>query len=241
MFERIERALLAVLCLAAIWAMSTPAVSANDDWDKKTTFTVNQPFEIPGNKVLPAGTYVVKIVDVGGDRSIVRFLSADETKVYATVIGIPDFRLKPAENPDISFYEAETGLPRPVHAWFYSGYQYGFEFVYPKKRAAEIAPIAEEHVLAMKTPEPFEPVREKPFPAPAELTVEELLEEPIVAIEPTGEELAIVEIHPELPLLELQAEPPAPFLPKTGTPLPLALFLGLLAAGAASGVRLLRR
>ena len=80
----------AVFCLAVVWGLTARPAYA-DDWDKATKITVNQPFEIPG-KILPAGTYVVKLVDLAAERHVVRFLSEDESKVYATLIAIPDLK-----------------------------------------------------------------------------------------------------------------------------------------------------
>jgi len=219
---------LVMFCLAAAWSLAALTAYA-DDWDKATKITVNQPFEIPGT-VLPAGTYMVKLVDVAGERHVVRFLSEDESKVYATLIAIPDFRLEPTDKTSITFYEAEAGSPRPLHAWFYPGHQFGVEFAYPEKRAEQIAAATEEHVIATKEPElPFTWEIE-----PAS-TVPELLVEPLVAVEPSGKEVEIAEVHPEV---VATPEPEAPPLPKTATPYPLIALVGFIAAGAASGLRL---
>jgi anti-sigma factor RsiW len=75
-------------------------------------------------------------------------------------------------------------------------------------------------------------LRGKPSPEP----VEELLEEPLVAITPGGEEVELTEIAPAV---EPEAEPeaPAPALPRTATPFPIAALVGLLGAGVASMLR----
>jgi len=224
--------LLAVFCLAVVWSLAALPAYA-DDWDKATKITINQPIEIPGH-VLPAGTYIVKLVDIAGERHVVRFLSEDESTVYATLIAIPDFRLTATDKTSITFYEAEPGSPQPLRAWFYPGNQFGVEFVYPKKRATEIAAKTEEHVIAPKESELT--FSWEPEAAPS---VPKLLEEPLVAVEPGGKEVELAEVHPEV-----AAEPEAaalPSLPKTATPFPLAALVGLLAGGCASGLRLLRK
>jgi hypothetical protein len=233
MCRKIERLMVAVFCLAVVWLVAAPAAYA-DDWDKATRITVNQPFEIPG-KILPAGTYIVKLVDLAGERHVVRFLSEDGLKIYATLIGIPDFRLEPTDKTAITFYESELNRPRPLHNWFYPGHQFGIEFAYPKKRAVEIAAAVEEPVIAYKEPEVV--LEEEPAP----VTVEELLEEPLVAVTPGGEEVAIAEVYPEFtptPEPELDIEAFARELPRTATPFPLLGLLGLMAAGVASAIRL---
>src|SRR5215471_17111542 len=155
MSRNMRRILLVMFCLAVAWSLAALTAYAND-WDKATKITVNQPFEVPGT-VLPAGTYMMKLVDIAGERHVVRFLSEDESKVYATLIGIPDFRLEPTDKTSITFYETDPGNPQPVHAWFYPGSQFGLEFAYPERRAAQIAALTEEHVIATKEPE-FVPV-----------------------------------------------------------------------------------
>jgi hypothetical protein len=232
----IRTALRLAFCLAAVWSLAGVPVYA-DDWDKATKITVNQPFEVPGH-VLPAGTYMVRLVDIAGERHVVRFLSEDESKVFATLIAIPDFRLETTDKTSITFYEAEPANPKPLHAWFYPGHQFGVEFAYPEKRAAQIAAVTEEHVIATKEPE-FD------FTWGPEPAVPELLEEPLVAIEPPGKEVELAEVHPEAiapgPALEAAPEPAPPVLPKTATPFGLIALVGFIAAAGASGLRLLGR
>jgi hypothetical protein len=220
---RLNRLLVVLFVLAIAWAIAAPAAEAQV-WDKKTTITAREPFEIPG-RVLPAGTYVMRIVDAAGFRRVVRFYNADESRVLATVIGIPDYKLEASDNTEITFYESAAGVPRPLQAWFYPGSNFGVEFAYPKARAAAIAAVAEEHVPAI----------EAPAVAAAEPPIRELLEEPITVYQPGGEEVAVTEAHPEEPLKTAAVTTPA--LPRTATPLPLVALIGLLAAGAATGLR----
>ena len=62
MWKRIVELALVGFLLSMIWSLTALSAYA-DDWDKRTKITVNQPFEIPGT-ILPAGTYIVKIVDL---------------------------------------------------------------------------------------------------------------------------------------------------------------------------------
>jgi hypothetical protein len=212
------------------------ATNANaQPFDKKTVIDVNQPFQIPG-VTLPAGTYVMKLVDVAGSRTVVRFLNSEENTVYATILGIPDYRLEPTDQSAFSFYEAKPDTARALRSWFYPGATYGVEFVYPKAKAAEIAAASGEHVLAAEELPPAE-----------QETVQNLEQEPIFAVEPDGHAAEIAEVHPETPVLAetpmiAPAEAPAlPELPKTATPLALIGLTGLLAGGMATGLRMVRR
>jgi hypothetical protein len=132
------------LCLVMLAVL----VARADEYNKKTVVTFNGPVEIPG-KVLPAGTYVFKLFDSDSDRNIVQIWNKDETQLIATVLAIPDYRLTPADNPIITFEERAQGSPPAIRAWFYPGDNYGFEFVYPKTRATELAAANRKNVPAM--------------------------------------------------------------------------------------------
>lgn len=231
MFRSIVRGMVIAGIALVVVGLLVPNANAQR-YDKKTTITVNQPFQIPG-VALPAGTYVMKLVDVAGMRTIVRFMNSDEDTVYATVLGISDYKLDTAEKSEFSFYEATPGIPRALHSWFYPGDNYGVEFVYPKAKAVEIAKATEEPVMATEAP------------AETEWNEQALLEEPVVAVQPSGEEFAIAEAPTEQPLvatpLEPEPAPPAEALPKTATPFALVGLVGLLAGGMATGLRFVRR
>jgi hypothetical protein len=73
-----------VFCLALMGAVFSPAAKA-DEWNRKTVMTFSGPVEIPGVHlkgwgVLPAGTYVFKILDSQSDRHIVQIFNKDETQ-----------------------------------------------------------------------------------------------------------------------------------------------------------------
>jgi hypothetical protein len=237
MLAKIRTILAAGFCLAVVWAIFTPNAWA-DDWNKRTLVTIDRTIEVPGN-VLPPGTYLFEVVEVPGTRNVVRISSEDGTKVYTTVFAIWDFKLETSDETRLTFYEATPGVPEALRSWFYPAHQYGFDFVYPRKRAIENPEVSGEPVLAVKLEAP---------PAVLEEPSEEFLEEPIVAIEPTGEEWEIAEIFPP----EVSAEPPfvpepavpepepVAELPKTATPLPLLALIGLITAVGASVMRMFR-
>jgi hypothetical protein len=207
------------LCLAVLCGAVAPIASA-DDWNRKTTITFSGPVEVPGVglHLLPAGTYVFKIVDSQSDRHIVQIFNQDETQVLTTVLAIPNYRLKTTDKTTITFRERPAGQPEALRAWFYPGRAWGEEFVYDKSRALEIAKETNEPVLY--TPDEL-------ATAPAET----LKTTPIQAVAPTGEpiELAqVVEAPPAEPVVVAAADP----LPKTASPLFLIALLGLLTIGA---------
>ena len=138
--KRSRRVLAVAFCVGAICMMFSNSAFAQR-YDKKTTVTFSAPVEVPGvnAQVLPAGTYVFKLLDSLSDRHIVQIFNKDETKVYSTILAIPNYRLKATDKTVMTFAERAAGEPQAIRAWFYPGDNSGQEFVYPKKRAIELA------------------------------------------------------------------------------------------------------
>jgi len=242
-----------------VGAAVAPPVHA-DEWDKKTIVTFSASVEVPGT-VLPAGKYVFKLVDSPADRHIVRIMNERENKVFATVLAIPAYRMEPRGHSVFTFYEMPVGQPEALKKWYYPGDNYGQEFAYSKKRAAEIAlaqkelgtKTTEQAVVATVTPAPsanetgeiaataLVPPAEEPTPAVTETTDNDKATdndkdnaEPAVAPEP----------EPQAPAPAPAPAAPAPTdndLPKTASDLYLVGLLGVLATLGAVSVRQYRR
>jgi hypothetical protein len=118
----------AAICLMLLGIFVVPQGRA-DESDKKTIVTINEPIQVPG-KVLPAGTYVFKILDPN-ERTLVEIYNADETHLVTMVRGIPDSRMKTPDKAIIQLEQQEPGQPEALKAWFYPGDNAGVEFVYP--------------------------------------------------------------------------------------------------------------
>jgi len=203
-----------------------------DDWNQKTIFTFSGPVEIPG-QVLIAGTYVFKLADSQSDRYIVQVFNKDENHLYGTFLTIPDYRLKPAGKPIITFEERSAGSPEAVRTWFYPGENYGHEFVYPKAKAVQLAKANNTPVASM--PNELASNTTKPAATMQEPHVVELKQTPLKAQQPTEEEVEIAEVF------IAQAAPPPPLpqrLPKTASSLPLIGLLGVFSL-ASGGLLLL--
>src|SRR5437016_2198920 len=123
-----------VVCgMALMGTLLLPGVKA-DEWNRKTVMTFSGPVEIPGVHltgwgVLPAGTYVFKILYSQSDRHIVQIFIKDEKTVYATILAIPNYRLKVTDKTVVTFTERPAGEPEALRAWFYPGRNWGEEFV----------------------------------------------------------------------------------------------------------------
>jgi len=226
MFKKIAMTLCCVLLFAVVLAKA-------DTWDKRTVVTFSQPVEMPGF-VLPAGTYVFKLVDSPWNRHIIQVFSADERHVYGTVLAIPNERLTPTGKTVIRFTERPKNKPDALRAWFYPGDNFGQEFVYPKETARNIAEETKQPVLAAAiTPE------EKPeemIAAPVETYMPEAMPEtapPMITaeVEPPGA-MSPSELPPELPMATMPRE-----LPKTASEIPLIALMGIMSLALAFALR----
>jgi len=222
-----------------IWSLLSGALflslsAFGDQWNKKTVLTFNQAVEIPG-VVLPAGQYVFKLADSLSDRHIVQVFNADEDKIFATILAIPHYRMRPADETVILFEERRAGQPQAIHAWFYPGETYGQEFVYPKGRALELARATQQPVLTAEV-------------TPTE-TPSELEKTPVLALTPENKEVQIAEFS-EAPPTEPTPATPAPIeaatpapeqeLPKTASPLPAIALMGMCSLGVAWLLKIVR-
>jgi hypothetical protein len=232
----------AVLC-AVVLGAAFSSIAKADEHDKKTTVTFSQPVEIPGVHlkgwgVLPAGTYVFKLMNSSSNRHIVQIFNKDQTQIYATILAIPNYRLKPTSKTVITFNEGIRGRPVALRAWFYPGANWGEEFVYPKAKAVELASTAKLPVLAATKEFKLEVEKAEELQA-----VTELETAPVMAVRPTGEvvELAqVIQPVPQQVLLAQAAAPasaPARRLPATASPLPMIAMCGLIALGGALSIR----
>lgn len=234
------RTMLALFGVALVTAAFSPMATADVTWDRRTEVTFKTPVEIPavhepGWRVLPPGTYVFKVMKAETSRDVVQIFSKDERTVYATILAIPNYRLKATGKTVFTFRERPAGQPEAMRAWFYPHQEWGHEFVYGKAAATEIARVTKEPVLELPVT-----VKEEAAKPEEPQVVAELEKAPIKAVEPAGKEMEIAQVvtPPPAEILLAQAAPAAePTLPKTASPLPLIALSGLLALGGALALR----
>jgi hypothetical protein len=236
-----------VFGLALMGAVSSPAARASD-WNRKTVMTFSGPVEIPGVHlkgwaVLPAGTYVFKILDSQSDRHIVQIFNQGETICYATILAIPNYRLKATDKTVVTFRERPEGQPEAIRAWFYPGRNWGEEFVYPQAKAVELAKTTNTPVLYTSADLPLEVTTPSLMATAPEVL--QLRQAPVRAIRPTGEDVEIAAVVTAPPDVELKpdTEPAvvAAVLPATASWLPLIALCGFLALGGALILRLVQK
>jgi LPXTG-motif cell wall-anchored protein len=232
------KVIVTIFCVSLMALVFSPRVEA-DGWNKKTVVTFAQPVEIPGDIVLPPGTYVFKLLDSLSDRHIVQIFNEDQTHIYATILAIPNYRLQVADETVITFGERAAGEPQAIRAWFYPGDNSGQEFVYPKRRALELAKVTNEQVHTM----PSEPEITTPAKSERDEPVEALKDAPLTAVKPRGEDVEIAQITPQpaeqTPDADTTERPEQ--LPQTASSLPLLGLIGLLSLGAGFALLAIRK
>jgi hypothetical protein len=210
------------LCLTALCVLAAPKATA-DEIDRKTIVTFSEPFEVPGAgaQILPAGTYIFKVMDSPSDRHIVQISNEDGTHVFALVLAIANYRLKTTDKTVITFRERPAGQPEALKAWFYPGREWGEQFVYERSRAIQLAKETNEAVLS----------------TPAVLTaepVEVLTKAPIEAVNPNGETVDTAQVVEAPPAFVAPAAVAAPApvlvaaLPRTASNLGLIGLCGMM-------------
>jgi hypothetical protein len=243
-----SRKILATCCgiglAAGVFAFRAQA----DPWDKKTILTVDKTIQVQ-DRVLPAGTYVLRLLDSASNRHVVQIFNEDQTQIIDTVLAMPNYRLRPTGHSRFLFYETPQGAAPALRAWFYPGDNFGQEFRYPKHLAmlqtvrqteqTRMQKQSEEtKVETQSTADRAEPVAEPEPPAPAP-------QEQAVTTEQqtTVEETRPVEIAQNTPP-PAPAPEPAPAtpseLPKTASPYPLIGLGGIFSLGLYSLLRLKR-
>ena len=217
---KLLRKLVTAFSLVALCALVAPSAMA-DEWNKETVVTFSGPVEVPGvgAHLLPAGTYVFKILDSLSARHIVQIFNQDKTHLFTTVLAIPNYRLKSTDQTVMTFRERPAGEPEALRAWFYPGRKWGEEFVYARPRATQLAQRVHENVLATQM-------------ELTEAPIEALRTAPVEAVAPTGEPVELAQAVETPPATNDEPVTMASSsLPKTASPLPLIGLIGLLALG----------
>ena len=114
--------------------------------DYRTYFTFSAPVTLPG-MTLPAGKYIFRLADPDGSRKVINVMSGDGKKSLAMLHTIPNQASRPPKDAEIRFMETGAQVPPPVKTWWYAGKSIGYEFIYPRRQALELAKSTKEPIL----------------------------------------------------------------------------------------------
>lgn len=137
--------------ILALALMLVPAARASQ-WNQATKLTFNQPMEIPGHKILGAGTYwFVTMADLSAaDDNVVQIFNADRSEAVAALPTAAMQRATPTAKTEINF--ARQGRqPDALVAWFYPGRTAGHEFVYSRQEEKTVNSEPVLKVMAGRT------------------------------------------------------------------------------------------
>lgn len=199
-----------------------------DQWDKRTILTVDQPIQVR-ETYLPAGTYVLKLLNSSSDRHVVQIFNSDQSHIIDTVMAIPNYRLEPTGHSQFRFWETPPGSAKALRAWFYPGDNFGQEFPYPKHlrvlemaSAAVSAPAPQPSTVVTSEQTANREVEETPITQPAQPTTEEP-QQPVEVAQATPPPAATPPPQTAPP-----SEPAPTRLPKTGSNYPMIGLAGLV-------------
>jgi hypothetical protein len=114
----------AVLAMSLLSSALVPSLKASES-DKKTTITISQPLAVQG-MILPAGQYVLKLLDPATNLDVVCIFNGEETQLITTIIALHTQRLQATDKSEFSFYDSPAGQPTALQTWFYPGDDTGF-------------------------------------------------------------------------------------------------------------------
>jgi hypothetical protein len=111
-----------------------------DQQNQATRLTFNQPVEVPGNMVLPAGTYCFMVPDHAFTASqFVQIFNSDQPHLITTVEAIPATRAVATDRSELTFAEQSQGRPVALISWYYPGLLMGHELVYSPRQEKRLA------------------------------------------------------------------------------------------------------
>jgi len=118
--------------------------------DYRTYFTFSAPVTLPG-VTLPAGRYLFRLADPATGRKVISVLSADGKTPLAMLHTIPNQLTRAPQNAEVRFMETPANMPPAIKTWWYPGKSIGYEFIYPRQQALQLAKVITEPVLTTST------------------------------------------------------------------------------------------
>lgn len=109
-----------------------------DEANQASRLTFNQPITLPGNHVLPAGTYWFTAPDNINSGQTVQIFNADRTQLLATLDAIPAQRANITANTELTFGRI-SNRPVMLTSWFYPGETFGHQFIYSPRQESQLS------------------------------------------------------------------------------------------------------
>jgi hypothetical protein len=117
--------------------------------DHRTYFTFSTPVTLPG-VTLPAGRYLFRLADPNSSRKVISVLSEDGKTPLAMLHTIPNQLPNAPQDPEIRFLETSGNMPPAIKGWWFQGKSIGYEFIYPRQQALQLAKVTSGPVLTTR-------------------------------------------------------------------------------------------
>jgi len=116
--------------MVILCGLAAPRLKA-DDIDKKVVMTFSGPVEIPGNRVLPAGTYAFR--QIPGSEHVMMVTNEEGTRSFGMFFAQQDSWPTDPSHINVRLEERRSGAPPALKSWNYPPLESGFELMYPHK------------------------------------------------------------------------------------------------------------
>jgi hypothetical protein len=97
--------------------------------DRATQVTFDKSIELPGNRILEAGTYLF-VVPEWGSGKVAQILDEKHNTILVSTLVLSAMRLKPSTETELVFSAASGNHPQLLLQWFHPGELSGYEFIY---------------------------------------------------------------------------------------------------------------
>jgi hypothetical protein len=133
------RSLLAMFFGVALILLVFGPTARADEWNQMTKLTFDQPVQIPGHEVLPAGSYWFILANSSSDRNIVQVYSSNWQHELATLLTQPTVRAHASDDTVVEFAERPHKQPEALLKWYYPGRLTGHQFLYSGRHEDEFS------------------------------------------------------------------------------------------------------
>jgi hypothetical protein len=134
-------------CVLALALVAFVPHARADERDQASQLTFNEPVELPGNHVLPAGTYWFVAPDSVNGGQTVQVFNANRTQLLATMETISTERPDITGNTQLTFGRV-SNRPLMLVSWFYPGEKIGHQFVYSPRLESRLSEGSQVTVTA---------------------------------------------------------------------------------------------
>ena len=134
--EIVAPVLLLVLALAsglALFSTAFAPAARADDFHLTTVLTFDRPVQLPGDRVLPPGTYQFELFDPENDLDVVAIYDVGTSHIEALLDTQPSFRYHPTDRAQVTVARQDDTMPDVLVRIFFPNREWGFNFIYSRQ------------------------------------------------------------------------------------------------------------